>query len=63
MLVLTKDIISPGTELKFLFDFKGSFVRIKGKVVWTRIDCLGIQFIPDTEGSFLSGLVNGLSES
>lgn len=63
MLVRTRDIISPGTELKFLFDLKGSFIRIKGKVVWTRIDCLGIQFIPGVEKNSLPNLVNKIPEA
>lgn len=58
MLIRTRDTVPPGTELKFIFDLKGRFMEVKGKIVWTRLDSLGIQFSPGAGRDRLKRLVS-----
>ncbi len=61
MLIRTRDTVSPGTELKFIFDLKGRFMDITGKIVWTRLDSLGVQFSPGAGRDRLKRLVKKIA--
>ena len=63
MLVCTRDTLPPGTELDFLFDLKGKFMKVKGRIIWTRLDRLGVRFLPGVGRDRVQRLVKKIPQT